>query len=142
MGLRDDLITLVDEIREDIIDEECGLRLSTCSTVLRTWSGGKPGKGDASDEETEIEPKPRVRSPSLRLQMAAPGKFEAGDLVADKISATYTSDELDGGSLDADEEFFWLVDGDPYRVVAPPEELYLGWSVQLRRTRNRPAATE
>jgi hypothetical protein len=57
------------------------------------------------------------------------------------ISAEYTSDELTGGALEDDEEFFWQVDGRPYRVVGLPEQRYLEWRVQLRAMNIRPAAT-
>jgi hypothetical protein len=137
MGLRDDLITLVDEIREDIIDDLAELRLHTVRTVLRTWTGAQPGLGTATDTKVDLAPKPRVRAPSPRLVTAAPGKFEEGDRVVDRVSATYTEAQLTGGTLTAKQEWWWEVDGDAYRVVAQPEKRYLDWRVHLRRMRTR-----
>lgn len=137
MALRDDLVTLVDEIRDEVIDGEVGLRLYAVATRLRTWDGGKVGSGTASDTDTDIEPKPKVQQPSPRLVVAAPGKFEEGDRIVSRISATYEEDDLDGGTLDAGDEFFWLLDGEPYRVVGKPEKRYLEWRVHLRRMRPR-----
>lgn len=137
MSIRDDLIPLVDEVRSEIVDEVAGLRLSTVVVRTRTWSGGELGRGTPTDVDLELEPKPRVRDPEPRQRSAAPGKFEDGDRVVDKVSATYTSDELDGGELAAGAELFWLIDGEPYRVVSVDEK-YLGWEAHLRRMRTRP----
>lgn len=141
MGLRDDLIDLVDDARDGIVDGVAGLRLHTVTTVLRTWDGGEVGLGDSSDTETTLDPKPRVRPPSPRLVAAAPGRFEEGDLLVDRISAEYDEDDLTGGSLAAGTEFWWSIDGRHHRVVGVPEERYLEWRVQLRRMKQRPAAT-
>lgn len=137
MALRDDLVTLVDEVRDQVIDQEVGLRLFTVQTRLRTWSGAEVGRGTATDTDTDIDPKPKVQSPSPRLVAAAPGKFEEGDRLVSRISATYTEDDLTGGTLAAKHEFCWLIDGDPYRVVGKPEKRYLEWRMHLRRMRDR-----
>lgn len=134
MSIRDDLIPLVDELREQVIDGVAGLRIHTVATNAVQWMGGAPGRGLAVVTEVLLEPKPRVREPEPRLRQAAPGKYEDGDRIVDRVSLTYTQAELDGGALDADHEFYWTIDGDRYRVIAV-EERYLQWRVHLRRMR-------
>lgn len=133
MSLRSELIGLVDEVRDQVIDEEIGLRLHTVQTRRRTWSGGEVGRGTTSDVTTTLSPAPKVSDPPARLTVGAGGKFEAGDRYVSKISATYSASQLSGGALAAGVEFCWLIDGQPYRVVGEPEEKYLGWRVHLRR---------
>lgn len=134
MSLRDDLIPLVDEVRGDIVDGVAGLRLHTVVVRTRTWSGGERGRGTATDVDVTLDPKPKVLDPSPRWRAAEPGRFEDGDRVVDKVSATYTRAQLDGGTLASNAEVLWLIDGDPYRVVSVDEH-YLAWRVQLRRMR-------
>lgn len=139
MALRDDLVGLVDELRRDVVDQDMGLRLHSVQTVRRTWSGGEAGLGAASDEVTVLDPQPRVRPPSPRLLMSEAGTYRTGDRVVSKLSVTYSEDDLTGGALAAGVEFFWTLDGEPYRVVGQPEKRYLEWRVQLRPMRSRPA---
>lgn len=134
MTLRDDLIPVVDDARR-MIDVDLGLRLHTVVLRRITWSGGAPGLGTPSHADLELEPKPKVRDPAPRERVAEPGRFEEGDRVVEKISATYTEEQLNGGTLADEEEFMWLINGEPYRVVGKPLEKLLGWSVQLRRMR-------
>lgn len=133
MSLRDDLVPVVDDVREMI--DDLGLRLHTVQTRRITWSGGAPGLGDATVTDVALSPAPKVRNPSPRERVAEPGRFEEGDRLVEKISATYTEADLDGGAIADAEEFYWLIDGDPYRVVGKPLERFLGWTVQLRRMR-------
>lgn len=133
MAFRDDIVALVDEVRSEVIDQDLGLRLHTVQTRLREWSGGELGLGTATDTLVTLDPPPKVYSPSPRLQAAAPGKYEDGDRLVRKISATLTEDELTGGALTSVQEFCWLIDGDPYRVVGEPDKRFLEWRVQLRR---------
>lgn len=137
MSIRDDLIPLVDELREDVIDGVAGLRIHTVVVRSRSWSGGAPGSGTATDTDVTLAPVPKVHEPEPRLRLAAPGKYEDGDRVVDRISLTYTRAQLDGGAVGADSELLWLVDGEPYRVISV-EERYLEWRVHLRRMRARP----
>lgn len=137
MPLRADLIGLVDGIRRDVVDDLAGLRLHTVVTRRRVWSEGRAGLGTATDTDTVLDPVPRVREPSLRHQASEAGRYEAGDRIVDRLSATYTEADLDGGTIAEGTEFFWLVDGEAYRVVGKPEKKYLHWRVQLRRMRPR-----
>lgn len=133
MGLRDELIAVVDEIRQDILVDETGLRLHVVETRLRSWSGGQPGKGTPTDTTVELEPRPRVRPPAPRLIAESGGKVQDGDRILDRISATYDEADLTGGTLAAGTEWAILIDDEPYRVVDKPRAGYLGWSMQVRR---------
>lgn len=133
MSLRDDLIPLIDDIRDGVVDGIAGLRLHTVKTRRRAWSGSGRGLGTATDTDTELTPKPKViDEPNLRVNEG--GRYEDGDRVVEKISATYAESDLTGGTLAANEEWFILIDDAPYRVVTV-EEKYLGWRLVVRRTR-------
>jgi len=128
---RDDLQPDVDDAR-GIIDE-FGLRPFTVVVRTRTWDGGRPGIRNSTDVDLTLSPVPRVRDPSPRLVFAAPGKYEDGDRIVDRISRSYTLEQLTGGALAAGQEVFWLIDGEPYRVVEVPLERNFEWMVHLRR---------
>lgn len=136
MTLRSDLIPVVDDTRSLIAD--LGLRLYTVQTVLRTWSGTQRGLGEASDVTVAIEPTPRVSDPPPRRTPESGGRTETGDRQVTRISATYEMDDLTGGTLGALQEFFWLIDGAPYRVVGVPEKKPFEWRVQLARMSRSP----
>lgn len=137
MAIRDDLIPILDDIRRDVIDTAVGLRLDDVTVRRRAWSGQRPGQGVPTDTDLELDPRPKVRDPSPRARYAEPGRFEEGDQVVDKISLTYTQAQLDGGTLAANEELYWLVDGQAFRVISV-EERFLAWRVHLRKMRERP----
>lgn len=128
MGIRDDLISVVDDLRRDIVDEAFEMRLD--SVVVRTvyWSGTEPGRGTKSVSDLTLDPVPKVSNPGPKLRAAEPGKYEDGDVTVTRISATYTRDQLEG---------VWLVNGKSFRVVSIDEE-YLQWRVHLRAMRVGP----
>lgn len=134
MTLRDDVIPVVDDARQLI--DDLGLRLDTVQTRRRSWSGGQPGSGTATNTDVAITPKPRVKDVPERWIHNAPGRYERGDKMVTRISATYTRAQLTGGTLAAGEEFVWLIDSVEYAVIGEPEEQAFEWRVQLRR-RNR-----
>lgn len=138
MTFRDDMIACADELRGDIADTEFQTRLHVVKTRTRTWSGAKVGLGSSTDVDVTLTPKPRVGAVDTRLRMAEPGKYQEGDRVVRKVSATYTEAQLTGGTVAANAEFYWLVDDEPYRVVEVTER-YIEWRVLLRRMRNRPS---
>ena len=131
MTLRDDLQGVVDDAR-GVVDD-LGLRPFTVVVRTRTWASGRVGSGSSTTADVTLEPRPRVREPSPRLQATEPGKYEAGDRVVDRISRDYTEADLDGDGLTADKERVWLLDGDEYRVVGKPLKRNFEWRVQLRR---------
>ena len=133
MALRDDLIDIVDEVRDDILVDLTGMRLHTVSTRSRVWSGSEIGRGTPTDTTTELLPRPRVRPPAPRQIAESGGKVLDGDRIIDRISATYDEADLTGGTLAAGTEWAILIDDEPYRVVDKPRAGYLGWSMQVRR---------
>lgn len=141
MSLRDDLIPLVDSLREEVIDDLAGLRLYTVVVRVRTWSLGI-GQGVSIDDDLELLPKPKVSTPSPSLIANTAGTVEEGDRFISRISATYTETQLRRGNLaatipPAEAEFFWLIDGEPYRLIGLTKR-YLEWRAHLRRMRGRP----
>ncbi len=135
MAFRDDMIAIADDGRD--IAVSLGLRLHTVAVRTRTWDGGEVGRGMANDADLTLDPAPKVRPPSAREIAGAPGVYEDGDRIVDRISATYTEAQLSGRPIPAASEVYWLIDGDPYRVVREPQAQFLGWRVHLRRMRNR-----
>ncbi len=101
-----------------------------------SWTGSQRGAGTSSDATTVLAPVPRVRPPHPRLVAAAPGKYEEGDLVVDRVSATYAEAALDDSALTATQELLYLVEGESYRLAQLHEE-FLGWRLLLRRMRGR-----
>ena len=136
MTLRTDLIPVVDEAR-DLIDD-LGLRLYTVQTVTRTWSGARRGEGTATDVAVTLSPTPKVSDPPPRRNPELGGRTEVGERQVSRISASYDVDDLTGGALGASQEFFWLLDGVPYRVVGIPEKRAFEWRVQLARMARTP----
>ena len=57
--LADELIGVVDIVRTAVHDA-LGTRPYTVHTVLRTWSGTRPGDGTVIEVETELVPPPSV----------------------------------------------------------------------------------
>ncbi|HYD02630.1 MAG TPA: hypothetical protein VEB22_15490 [Phycisphaerales bacterium] len=137
MALRDDLISLVDDVRQDVLVDAIGTRLYTVQTRLRTWAGTQAGLGAYTDTVTTLEPRPRVR-PAHDKPSTEAGKRETGELVADRISGTYTEADLFGPTLLPQQEWCWLVDGAEYVVIGKPEQRFLSWTVRLRRRGTRP----
>lgn len=135
MAFRDDMIAIADAGRDIAVD--LGLRLHTVIVRTRTWDGDEVGRGTATDVDLVLEPAPKVRAPTPKEVATSGGIIEEGDRMVDRISATYTRAQLDGRPIAAATEVFWLIDGDPYRLVQEPREGFLGWSVTLRRMRNR-----
>ena len=146
--IRAALVPCVDAARQCIDD----LGLRTEVVIIRTveWGGaGLPdngyqhGAGTASIlTDVTVTPKPLVSNPDSRLVASSPGKYAEGDRVVSKVSRTYLetdfTDVADGGSGEKRERYF-LISGDPYRLVGEPELRNFEWRLHLRRMRRRPA---
>lgn len=137
MTLRDDLVPVVDETRA--IVDELGFRPYIVVVRTRTWSGSEPGRGSVTNSDLTLSPKPKVADVPERLVHGSAGKYESGDRIVSRISATYTRAQLDGGAIAANKEVVWLIDGVEYMLVGEPEERPLEWRVTVRR-RNRKRA--
>lgn len=145
----DDLITVVDELREDL-NTSFGVRAHCVYTVRRVWDGGFIGEGDFTDTETEITPKPLVQPfVDLRGRMEECGFDESGMVKITEVSLTYTQAELDGGPSDEATEWLWrireghgqaqrdmdfILERSPYPDRSPKHMNGMpGWVVWLRR---------
>ena len=147
--LLDDLVGLVDELREDL-HTEFGVRSYRAFTILRSWDGDFAGDGSPTDVEIEILPRPLVKpfGPGYTFQMEPCGLDEAGIVHLVEVSLTYIQAELDGGVLTDKQEFFWILrEGQsqeqietqwllarpPYPERAIRENDGIGWIVYLKR---------
>lgn len=145
------MIPCIDAARQCI--DDLGLRPEEVQITTRQWSGvataGLPRDGldlgAGTQSETSlitITPRPKVSTPHPRLVAADPGKYAEGDRVISKISRTYTladfPDSPRGPNGEATERYF-LIDGDPYRMVREPQIENFEWVIHVRRMRNRPA---
>ena len=131
--LRDELIDVIDEGRQ--LADDLGLRQQSVVLRTRVWSGGEVGRGTATDTDLVLSPVPKVRRLPLRLIHASGGRYQEGDRLISKISASYTTEQLGGGVAVAGTELLWLIDGDPHTAVETPEERNFEWKVVVRRRR-------
>jgi hypothetical protein len=118
--------------------EDLGLRPYVVEILTVSWPGER-GLGVATEaSRVLIQPAPVVSDPTPRMVSAAPGKFERGDRVISKVSRTYTAADFPD-SAGATEERYFLLNGDPYRMVSEPEIRNFEWRLHVRRMRKRPA---
>ncbi len=131
MTFASDLIECVDAGRR--IVDDLGLRPYLVRTQKRTWSGPEKGEGTFSDVLVTFDPQPRVSEPSPRRVYDAPGRYEDGDRILKKLSATLTiATDLDP-DLGKLEEFWYLIDDQAYRVARVVELHNFERVVHLRR---------
>lgn len=139
MTLRDRLVAVVDRARG--VPVRLGLRQRSVSvrTVTAAATGLAALTALPTFEDLVLEPTPRVTGSQDRISRAG-GVFEQGDLLVDKISATYTEAQLNPGGASV-----WIVDGDEYRLVnlaGPERGSQWEWSALLRRVRHAGAYDE
>lgn len=115
MSLRDDLIPLVDDARQLAVD--VGVRVRPVTRVVRTWTGAKPGAGTSSEVSADLTPTPKVRD-AVQVQYGPAGAYETGDLLVTRVSAAYGQADLEGTTLEANQELFYLIQGVPYRLLS------------------------
>lgn len=143
-NLIDRLMPTVDRLR-GTLNAQFGTRPFVVQTVLRTWLGpsGMEGDGDYRDVVTTIEPTPHVEKwNGYRGALLAAGVHEDGEIRVSEVSLTYTWDELTGGTLQKNQQFFYrLTDGHGQgqeerilRLNRPPfcdREKSIGWDLWL-----------
>lgn len=145
------LVTCIDQARQVI--DDLGLRVEEVQVTTREWSGvtgaGLPNDGlqlgAGTQSETDlftITPRPLVSNPRPRLVAADPGKYLEGDRIISGISRALERDVFPdapkGGGGEAVERYF-LIDGEPYRMVREPQKENFEWIIHVRRMRRRPA---
>lgn len=126
MTLAADLIPVVDSARTLVQ----GLGFRVRAVVVRTTTRAGTGilaVGTETHTDVTLAPRPRVRR-MLQNESRAGGLYEAGDLIVDRISATYTLEQLDPSG-----NVVWLVDGDPCKLIGL-ERKPMEWVAVVRRT--------
>lgn len=141
-SLVDDLVADIDELRGEL-HADFGVRPFRVYTVLRSWTGEQEGEGSHFDVISEITPQPRVGFwDGYKFALTPLGTHEDGEVQISEVSLTYTYDELSGGTLGLNQQWFYvLVDAhgqgcpDRYlRINRPPfpdREKNIGWEVRL-----------
>lgn len=152
--------TLVDSLVVDVIDglreslhPDFGVRAYRVYRVIRTWTGQRPGEGIMTQEALELRPQPRIQVwNGLRMELAACGVEEMGEIVMTEVSLTYTERQLTGGGLlGKNQELFLGVaeaHGQAQRrrlfsYTRPPfvdREKNMGWQLWVQRSQGDPGA--
>lgn len=143
--LLDDLVELVDDLREDLM-VGFGLRQFRMYTILRSWDGEGIGDGDYVDVETEITPRPKINpyQDNITNRLEPCGLMESGMVLVSEVSLSYTEAELTGGDLGFGQEWFLrLTDGEGQEIISrdfemmsppfPDREEDIGWKLRLKR---------
>jgi hypothetical protein len=143
------LVPTVDSLRTELLPA-FGVRAQRVFLVRRTWSGSERGAGTVMvNSDVEMLPPPLLddsapRAEERRYELKSHGRDEEGEIEASEISLTYTEDELTGGVIPDNVEFYWrVVDAhgqgqhERYYVPSRPPRVdrvdAIGWSVVLKR---------
>ena len=94
MSIRDDLLPVVDQLRQ--LPDDFGLRRYTVTIRRRVWSGGAPGLGTPANTDLVLTPKPKVRQLSSREVADSGGTYEMGDYELSRITPRYSSPTTGG----------------------------------------------
>lgn len=143
---------LVDSLVADVIDElrgelhaDFGVRAYRCFFVRRTYTGRSIGEGKFTDVAVEMTPSPKVDVwTGRKYDLVACGLNESGDIRLTEVSLSYTYDEITGGALGANQQWFLRLDeahgqGQPSTYWVPSKAPFvdrietLGWIVWLRK---------
>lgn len=145
---------LVDSLVPDVIDglrrdlhPQFGVRPYHVYTVKRTWSGRVQGEGAMTEEVHELDPQPDVKFwDGLNYSLEKCGLDLEGVVKVTEVSLSYKQEELDGGALGANNQFFIRIGeahGQATRSMyfthaKPPyidREKNMGWVLSLRSVR-------
>lgn len=126
MTLATDLIPIVDDARSLI--QALGFRVRAVVVRTTTRAGaGVLAVGTETHSDLTLTPRPRVRR-MLQNESRAGGLYEAGDLIVDRISLTYTRAQLEPSG-----NVVWLIDNEPCKLIGL-EQRALEWMAIVRRT--------
>lgn len=93
-SVKDILVPILDDVRT-VVASVVGNRAWRVYRVVRTWSGGEPGSGTATDVATEITPIPvTTEMDKLRRRQEPQGLEEAGMVELSLITLNYLESEL------------------------------------------------
>lgn len=139
MSLRTDLIGVVDDARSIVADLGLRARTVTVRTITRGATGLASLTTAPTVDDLVLEPTPRVRGEPSKYSRKA-GLWKQGDVLVDRISASYERSDLDPGG-----DSVWLVDGAEYRLVSlagPEQGQQWEWVALLRPVGHAGAASE
>lgn len=143
----DGLLPVVDSIRSSV-HGFAGDRQYVVKLVRRVWSGPQRYQGEDRLEEVILDPPPRVQFENLQSRsytLRPEGRQEDGVVKLSEISlAKYQEDDLTGGDVPLNQEFYWALEDAhgqgvrrrEYILAGPPiadREKDIGWTVYLKR---------
>jgi len=120
------------------VRDSIGAVLHKVGIIVRTWSGKKPGDGQASDVLSAISPTPGLKEFTHDVRLLEGGAVKQGDIIVRGISKHRypTEDLVDCSSLLRNVERFYLIDERLYTVINVKEG-YVTWDVQVRKYSNQ-----
>jgi hypothetical protein len=147
MTVRDNVLVPLDAARAIIAG--LGLRRYAVTVRVRTWSGGRPGAGAATNADLALSPTPRVRTLAPREVAASGGTYEEGDYRVDKITPAFSGPPSGGytpAQLNpepgADQDVVVLLGGDDgakvCTLVGAPADRAFGYELIVRPRREAP----
>jgi hypothetical protein len=146
-NLVDDLVgDVIDDLRAELY-ESMGTRQHKVSIVRRTWSGPERGEGAVVSEEVAVISPPPLFQSSTQYRLTPAGRDEQGDARLTEVSLRYSEEDLLGGSIPGNVEFFYVVEDMRGQGIAPAfyvpngrcqtdREQSIGWTVYLNRARD------
>ena len=148
--LIDDLIPVVDEIRQEVHDA-LGVRTFTVNTVFRQWTGTRLGEGTFTDTPLLLTPDPLVMV-DVGGTMQPAGLAEEGNVTLFEVSLTFSEPELYKPTLADNQEFVYRLDDKLGQLVArryyvparkPRRQIAsqkspVGWRIDLKRVEDLP----
>jgi hypothetical protein len=146
--LIDSLLPTIDELRGEL-HPEFGVRAFRFYSVVRTWTGRRPGEGSKSDVVTEYLPQPLVEAwNGYRYELVTCGLNALGEIRLIELSLTYTYPEVAGALLPNQEMLYRLSEAhgqeQPHTYWVQAEPPYpdrvktLGWILKLKRFQGAP----
>ena len=136
MTCRDAIAAALDAARTCAADFSSEYR--TVEVVVRTWSGSEPGLGTVTEEATTLVPKPRVQNRGPAYSATSAGRREMGQRRVSGVSLTYAKTDL-APAVAENQEVFYRIDGEAYRLSSVPVDETTGWTFYLDRMTARPA---
>lgn len=151
MALRSDILEKVLQNTRPLI-ESLGLRTNTVALVTRTWTKdgnpARPGSSGATATDSppvELYPTPRVRTLKSQDVASSGGRYQDGDLRADRLSPKHPTGGYDPEdlrpSVGTHEEIIYTVTGPnagEYELVDLETTKNFEYVLVLRRRRTTP----
>lgn len=148
MSLHDDLLAVVDEVRNILSPSELDQIRHQVTIRTRTWSGGAKGLGTKSDSDLVLPQKFRVDRIHAAEVASSGGQYEMGDVKVLHItpadsthSVGFTTAQLKPPiTTDAVERIYLLTGehGGEYALVELQNFKNYGWTLVLRRRDTTP----